>query len=321
VSTAALVPETWKLSGDDARKALVGTGRRRLLTDAFMRLRWADGFSHARSLAFLVSLTAVQGLITLVGLTTAFGNSETGEVLVRSIKHAAPGPVGDLVTTAANQARSGVAHHHLGLVLGLVGGLVSATTAMGQLERGLNRIYGVEKDRDAVHKYGLAFVLAVTAGALLTLASALLAFGRTIGGSVHSPLLSRCWDVASWPIGLALFTAGLGLLFRWCPRRRQPGWSWLAFGAAVSTGLWAVITLALGAFFRNSDSFGKTYGPLAGTVALMLWALLTSMATYYGAAVAAQLEAVRAHAAEPQDDEKVESSEPDAAPVRAGASS
>ena len=54
VSTATLVPETWELTGDDARQTLRHTGRRRLLADAFQRLRVADGFSHARSLAFMI---------------------------------------------------------------------------------------------------------------------------------------------------------------------------------------------------------------------------------------------------------------------------
>ena len=48
-------------------------------------------------------------------------------------------------------------------------------------------------------------------------------------------------------------------------------------------------------------------------VALLLWALLSSMALFFGASVAAQLEAVRAQAASPQDEQKVEASEPDAA--------
>ena len=52
MSTASVVPETWELTGDDARRTLRDTGRLRLVKDAFMRLRFADGFSHARSLAF-----------------------------------------------------------------------------------------------------------------------------------------------------------------------------------------------------------------------------------------------------------------------------
>ena len=75
----------------------------------------------------------------------------------------------------------------------------------------------------------------------------------------------------------------------------------------------ALCVLALSIFFSLSTSFGDTYGPLAGMVALLLWALLSSVAIFFGAAVAAQLEAVRAGAAAPQDAEKVAESEPDAA--------
>ncbi len=43
-----------------------------------------------------------------------------------------------------------------------------------------------------------------------------------------------------------------------------------------------------------SASFGSTYGPLAGIVALLLWSLLSAIALFYGVAVCAQLEALRA---------------------------
>jgi uncharacterized BrkB/YihY/UPF0761 family membrane protein len=48
-------------------------------------------------------------------------------------------------------------------------------------------------------------------------------------------------------------------------------------------------------------------------MALLLWALLSSIAVFLGAAVAAQLEAIRAQASAPQDEEKVAESEPGAA--------
>jgi hypothetical protein len=39
---------------------------------------------------------------------------------------------------------------------------------------------------------------------------------------------------------------------------------------------------------------GATYGPLAGTIGLLLWTFLTSVALFLGLAFSAQLEAVRA---------------------------
>jgi uncharacterized BrkB/YihY/UPF0761 family membrane protein len=55
-----------------------------------------------------------------------------------------------------------------------------------------------------------------------------------------------------------------------------------------------IVTMALNGFFLLSSTFGQTYGPLAGFVALLLWTMLSSIALLYGVAVAAQLEAVRA---------------------------
>jgi uncharacterized BrkB/YihY/UPF0761 family membrane protein len=96
-----------------------------------------------------------------------------------------------------------------------------------------------------------------------------------------------------------LLVAATAVLFRWAPRRHQPSWSWLVFGSAVSVAGLAVATLALDLFFRLSATFDKTYGPLAGIVALMLWASLAAITLLYGAAAAAQMEAVRAGRAGP----------------------
>ena len=313
MSTARLIPETWELSGDDAWRTLRRTGRRRLLADAFQRMRWSDGFSHSRSLAFLVALAAIQGIIALVGVASAFGGSAVSDVIVNAVEGAAPGPVAALLTQAATHAKgSGGAHHYLALILGTVGWLLTATTAMGQLERGLNRLYGVEQDRPFLHKYGLALLLAASTGVLLAGAFGLLAFGRDLSATAGNEAAARALNLGSWPAALLLLAASIALLFRWCPRRHQPTWSWLAFGSGVSLVLWFAITLGLGTFFHNSRDFGETYGALAGMVALLIWALLSSMALFFGASVAAQLEGVRAQASSPQDEKKVESSEPDA---------
>ena len=83
------------------------------------------------------------------------------------------------------------------------------------------------------------------------------------------------------------------------PRRRQPTASWLAAGSSVSVALWFLFTWLLSLYLTKSASFGQTYGPLAGMIGLLLWALLTSLAIYLGIAFATQLEAIRAGAPGP----------------------
>ena len=107
-----------------------------------------------------------------------------------------------------------------------------------------------------------------------------------------------------------LVTFAITVVFRSCPRRRQPSLSWLAFGAGIAAVGWVLATAGLALFFSMSKSFGQTYGPLAGMVALLLWSLLSAIAVLYGGAVDAQLEAVRAGDGAPRDIEKVEHAEP-----------
>ena len=299
MSTASHVRETWELTGDDARETLAATGRMALLKDAVVRLRAADGTSHSRGLAFAVSLVLVQGLVVVVGLAVATGSAGFRQLLLDTIHASAPGPTSDLLTSAVEQAtRVGRQHRYLPLTIGLIGTIVTATVAMGQLERAMNRIYGVEKDRPFAQKYKRAFALALSAGVVLAAAFALLTFGR---GLVDEGAARSVWMVARWPLGIALVAAGLAVLFSWAPRRRQPGWPWLAFGAWVSVAGWTLVTAALALVFNLSKTFGETYGSLAGLVALQHWTFFSALAILYGVAVAAQLEAVRAGVPEAQD--------------------
>ncbi|HEY5438104.1 MAG TPA: YihY/virulence factor BrkB family protein [Acidimicrobiales bacterium] len=313
MSSASLVPETRELSGDDAWRTLHRTGEGRLMRDAFRRMRVADGFSHARSLAFVLSLVAIQGLIGLVGIANIVHKGSISQIVIATIQRVVPGPAGHLLTTAGAQAHNVAGdHRYTAVYFAVVGGLITATTAMGQVERGLNRIYGIEQDRPSMKKYSLAFVFAVSAGTLVTLAFTCLAVGKGLFRGTGLNALSDAWSVIRWPLGFALILLAVTCLFRWSPRRSQPNMSWLAFGAGVSMVLWGIVTIGFGLFFQNSSTFGNTYGPLAGVVALLLWSFFSSVALFYGAAIAAQLEAIRANVPAPQDPEKVANSSPTA---------
>lgn len=302
MSTAGEIPETWNLSGDDAWRTLASTGRLRLARDAFRRFRAADGTSHARALAYLSMLIVIQGLITVIGLASALGQGHFSRLVVDTLRSVAPGPAGRLLTKAVTQThQAGASHRFTALILGLAAALISGVVLMGQLERGLNRIYGIERDRPTIRKYGRALVLAISAGLLSVAAFAAVAAGRSIALSLGSHTSITVWNAIRWPAGLLLALSATALLFRWSPRRRQPAWSWLAFGAFVAVVLWTLSTAGLSLFFQFSYTFGQTYGPLAGIVALALWSFLTSVALLYGGAVAAQLEAVRVGSSAPPD--------------------
>jgi YihY family inner membrane protein len=303
VTTAAPVPPTrGELEGDDALHTLRRTGRRRLLFDSMVRFRAADGFSHSRALAFQFTLTLLPALIAVVGLAAALGQEDFTRVVRDVIRELTPGATGEILTQALQQgSESGHESGETALVAGGLAALVAGTSAMGQVERGANRIYGVERDRPFARKYLLGLALALTAGLLAMLSLVVLMGGAAIRDTLDwGDTFDAAWRIARWPLGLVFAVASVALLFEYSPRRRQPEPSWLAFGAAVSVLLWLVFMGVLALYMDATDSFGATYGPIAGTIGVLLWTFLTSIALFLGLAFAAQLEGVRAGVPEPR---------------------
>ncbi len=102
---------------------------------------------------------------------------------------------------------------------------------------------------------------------------------------------------------LAFVVFAIAVLLDHAPRRRQPALSWLALGSTIAVLVSALATGGLAAYVVISASFSSTYGPLAGIFVLLLWSQLSAMALFYGAAVCAQLEALRAGETDPVYDD------------------
>jgi YihY family inner membrane protein len=306
VTTATSVPRTrGELEGDEAFETLVRAGRRRLVTDTLTRFRAADGFSHSRALAFQITLTLLPALIAIVGLAAVLDQDDFRRAVQATIDSIAPGAVGDLLTDALEQGSTTASRDHGARALagGFVAAALAGMGAMAQVERGANRIYGVERDRPFARKYAVALGLALSAGVLGIGAFVLLVGGSAIREAAGwSDGFDAFWAVARWPLGILFVGVSVSILFQWAPRRRQPEPTWLAFGATVAVVLWLAFIGVLKLYVDVADSFGATYGPVAGTIGVLLWAFLTSIALFAGLAFAAQLEAVRAGVERPRVD-------------------
>ena len=114
-----------------------------------MRFRYGDGFTNCRALALQASLAVVPFLLALTGLAADLDQERPARVVAPTIERVSPGHgAGDALASAvigperseepASRARPRA-----------VASLVSMTTAMGQVERGANRIYGIRRDRPA----------------------------------------------------------------------------------------------------------------------------------------------------------------------------
>jgi YihY family inner membrane protein len=307
MGTAVHVPQTRdmigeELSGDEAFTALRHYGGLRLLTDSFARFRYADGFTNARALAFQVVVGLVPCTVALVGLATSVHTEGLGRLIELTLGRIVPGASADVISDAFDGTRRsahGDIWSTLALWLGLGFALLNLASAMGQIERGANRIYGIERDRPFPRKYARALVLALAAGLPLVLGFVALVAGDAVGEAV-AQVTGREGGGQSWwaaldvPVGLVLAWVASAVIFRWSPRRVQPGYTWLAFGSAIHLLLWVAATWLLALYVQGSGAFGALYGPLTAFIALLLWANLTAVALFLGMAFAAQLEAARA---------------------------
>ncbi len=294
-----------ELDYEDAWRAARNVGLRRLVVDSFVRFRYADGFTNSRALALQCALAVVPFLLALSGLAADIDQERPSRVLAGTIQAVAPGTgeqdaLAGAVTGDASAEEAG----EIALGFGVGFALLSMTAAMAQVERGLNRIYGIRRDRRAVAKYGRAAVMTGVLAGPLGLGFLVLVAGGAFAGEMRdvygwSDGTVLLWNLSRWPIGLLAVVVTVAVVLDHAPRRRQPSLSWLALGSGIAVILSMLATVLLAAYVHLGDSFGSVYGPLGGVFALLLWSLLSSIALFYGAAVCAQLEACRAGDSDP----------------------
>jgi len=310
VTTARTVPVTTEMDGEeleanDAWRMAREVGLVRLLHHSFVRFRYADGFTNSRALALQAALAVVPFMLGLTGLAADIDEERPKRVIADTIDAVSPGTgeqdaLGAAISGDASSQEAG----EIALGFGLAFALLSMMLAMAQVERGLNRVYGIERDRRAIAKYGRAAVLTVLLAAPLGLGFMLLVAGGAFVESMRtrygwSEQVVMWWNIGRWPFGLVLLVLAIAVLLDHAPRRRQPALSWLALGAGIAVVLTMVSTAVLAAYIHVGSSFGDVYGPLGGVFALLIWSFLCSVAILSGAAVCAQLEACRAGVPDP----------------------
>ena len=256
------------LSADDAWHTARRIGLVALLRDALVRFRFGDGFSHARGFALQLALAIVPLVIAGAGLATAVGAESVAQVVAQTVVAVSPGSgdqlLADVVArgpaelpeeTGGDDSRS----ENVGefaVAFGLITAFLAMTSAIAQLERGTNRIYGTERDRPFLRKYTRAAVLTLTAGSSLGLGLVLIIAGGPLGDAVEQvyrwgDVAETIFDILRWPVGLAALVVAVTVLFRHSPRRHQPGLSWLALGAGLTVILWLAASGLRGALRRR----------------------------------------------------------------------
>ena len=95
--------------------------------------------------------------------------------------------------------------------------------------------------------------------------------------------------VLAWPVLATVVAAGLAVLYRFAPDRKQARWRWIS-GATLATLLWLATSIALFAYVQGLGNYETTYGSLAGVAISMFWLWITVFLVIAGATINAEAE-------------------------------
>ena len=249
----------------------------------------------AAALTYYAVLSVFPALVVVVSLLGVFGQGrKTSDAILQIVGDIAPGSTVDTLRAPIEQLVEAPSAG-FALVAGILGALWSASGYIGAFSRAMNRIYEVEEGRP-VWKLRPQQLLLTAAGLVL---AAAVAFILAVSGPVATVIghhlgmgdtAQTVWNIARWPVLLALLALGVALLYYAGPNVEQPKFRWISVGAFVAITVWVIASLGFGVYVTNFSSYNKTYGTLAGVVVFLLWLWITNLALLFGAEVDAELE-------------------------------
>jgi membrane protein len=159
----------------------------------------------------------------------------------------------------------------------------------------MNRVYKIDEGRP-VWKLRPTMLLVTLITVVLT---ALVAIGLVVTGPAAQAVgdavglgstAVTVWNIAKWPVMLAVVVVIVALLYYATPNVKQPKFRWISVGALVAIITWIVASALFGFYVANFSSYNKTYGSLAGVIVFLLWLWITNLALLFGAELDAELE-------------------------------
>lgn len=176
-------------------------------------------------------------------------------------------------------------------IVGLLLAIWSANAGMKAMLDALNVIYDEEEKRSFLRLNLLSLAMTVGAIAVILLA---------IGAVILFPLVLDWFGLASsaewtisllrWPALMLMLIAGLAVLYRFGPSRRQARWQWLSVGSVAAALLWIAGSSLLSLYLSKFADYNATYGSLGAGIGLMMWLWLTASAILLGAEINSEIE-------------------------------
>ena len=247
----------------------------------------------AAAMTFFAVLALLPTMVALVSTVSLLGLQEetlaTAAGLVHEIWPAlSPQAVESTILTLGSQATGTTA-----VVLGTLGALFSASGAVGAFHRAMHRIHDTREGRRLPLFRLVVFLetLALTAGAVVVLLLVVLGgdlsarIGRTVGLTQEAVDL---WNLAKWPVILAIIMAVVSAAYQLGPNVRQPRYRAFSPGSVATVLLLFGATALLG-WVTDNLSQTQLVGWITSAIGILMLAWVTVIVLLAGAAFDAEL--------------------------------
>jgi membrane protein len=244
------------------------------------------------AVAFHSLLALVPALVAMVSIYGLVADPDDVDRQVDDWLGSAPTEVRELVASQlasiTEDAGSAVG---VGVVLGLLVALWSASSGMAHLVEAVNVAYDEEETRSWIARRLLAVALTLGATLFVVVSVGLIAVLPALLDDAGLGSAGRLAAGALRWVGLLVgMMVALTVVYRYAPDRDNPRWRWVTPGAVVATAVWLVASAAFSIYTANFASYNETYGSLGAVVVVMLWLFLTALSVILGAEINAELE-------------------------------
>ncbi|MBY6540624.1 YihY/virulence factor BrkB family protein [Rhodococcus sp. BP-349] len=249
----------------------------------------------AAALTYYAVLSLFPALLAVVSLLGVFGQGERTVTAVLDI-------VSDLGPSSAVDTLRGPVEQlvqaptaGLALIIGLAGALWSASGYVGAFGRAMNRMYEVDEGRPIWKLRPVMLVVTLVGLICIAAAGLMLAVSGPVATAVGDAIGAgdtalTVWNIARWPVVLALIILAVAILYYATPNVQQPKFRWISTGAGMAIVVWILASVLFGFYVANFSSYNKTYGSLAGVIIFLLWLWITNLALLFGAELDSELE-------------------------------
>jgi membrane protein len=278
-----------------ARKGSVGQTLKRTFTE-FKEDELTDRAAALTYYGVLSIFPALIALVSIVGLV--FDPARVTKVLTDVVSSVGPASAvetfkGPIETITKTSGTAGIM-----LIVGIASALWTASGYVGAFMRAANVIYEVEEGRSIVKLRPLQMLVTLVLVLLLALVLVAVVLTGPLAEAVGSAVglgsaAITAWDIAKWPVLLAVVVVMIALLFYASPNAKLRGVKSILPGAALAVVVWLVASAAFAFYVANFGSYDKTYGALGGVVIFLVWVWLTNVAILLGAELNAERERSR----------------------------